>query len=57
MLRLGFSQKALRLAAEAEAYRGEKSLHLLPSTYIEAPSCTIGLGDSFTAGMQICFIG
>ncbi|MDO4789043.1 MAG: ADP-dependent glucokinase/phosphofructokinase [Johnsonella sp.] len=56
MLRRGFSPKALRFAAEADAYRGEKSLYLIPSTYIEAPSCTIGLGDSFTAGMQICFI-
>ena len=29
---------------------------LVPSRYLEMPKTTIGLGDSFVAGMQMCFI-
>jgi len=27
----------------------------VPSRYMERPRYTIGLGDTFTAGVQICF--
>ncbi len=46
---LGFAQKLAQLTPRRKAL-------LVPSRYMEKPRTTIGLGDSFVAGMQMCFI-
>lgn len=46
-----FAQKLTELAEQDE----EAVLIAVPSRYIEHPRYTIGLGDTFTAGVQICF--
>ena len=33
----------------------EKRVTLVPTRYIDKPKYTIGLGDSFTGGVQMCF--
>lgn len=40
-------------AAAASPYAG--SVTLIPTRYIDKPRYTIGLGDSFVAGVQMCF--
>jgi ADP-dependent phosphofructokinase/glucokinase len=46
-----FAQAFLQLAGQNE----DMALAVVPSRYIEHPRYTIGLGDTFTAGVQISF--
>lgn len=49
---VAFAEKLLTVATLPE---GEQ-LFIVPSRYMEHPRYTIGLGDTFTAGVQSCFI-
>lgn len=55
-LRLGLSPIGLRFAQELANMQIEKQICLVPSRYMEKPVCTIGLGDTFVAGVQFGFI-
>lgn len=55
-LGLALSSAGLAFAKELENYHSEYKTVLVPSRYLEMPKTTIGLGDSFVAGMQMCFI-
>ncbi len=55
VLEFGFSAKGMehyQTIAESD-YAGK--VVLVPSKYIDTPKYTIGLGDSFAGGVQICF--
>jgi ADP-dependent phosphofructokinase/glucokinase len=54
-LSLDLSPIGINFACQLSKMSIKKSAHLIPSRYMEHPNCTIGLGDTFTAGMQICF--
>jgi ADP-dependent phosphofructokinase/glucokinase len=54
-LSLDLSPVGIDFAGQLKEMSLNKSAHLVPSRYMEHPNCTIGLGDTFTAGMQICF--
>lgn len=54
-LDLGFSKIGLAFYDQLQKMRLRYTAVLVPSRYIENPECTIGLGDTFTAGVQICF--
>jgi ADP-dependent phosphofructokinase/glucokinase len=54
-LALDLSPLGAAFAEKIKNMKFEKDVHLVPSRYMEHPICTIGLGDTFTAGMQICF--
>jgi len=57
-LRCGFSETGLEFYSKVEAWRQthpEKQLIVVPSRYLEQPKCTIGLGDTFVAGVLTCF--
>ena len=54
-LSLALSPTGLRFAEELSKMSLNRCVHLVPSRYMEHPNCTIGLGDTFVAGMQICF--
>lgn len=55
ILKLPLSERGMKFKKSI----GEKGLMgrvvLVPSRYIDKPKYTIGLGDSFVAGVQICF--
>lgn len=55
ILRLPLSEKGKenQAALKNSKYAGEAVL--VPSKYMDKPKFTIGLGDSFVAGLQICF--
>lgn len=55
-LKLELSGTGLAFAKELEGYHLPYKAVLVPSRYMEKPATTIGLGDSFVAGMQICFL-
>lgn len=55
-LKLELSGTGLAFAKELEGYHLPYKVVLVPSRYMEKPATTIGLGDSFVAGMQICFL-
>ena len=55
-LLLPLSETGLRLHEECEQIRTDKSLILVPSRYLEKPKYTIGLGDTFVAGVHTCFL-
>lgn len=55
-LKLELSRTGLEFAEQLESCRSSYKAVLVPSRYMEKPTTTIGLGDSFVAGMQICFI-
>ena len=55
-LSLELSQIGLNFAEQLEGIATKKNVLLVPSRYMEHPKYTIGLGDTFVAGMQICFI-
>ncbi len=55
-LKLELSRMGLAFAKELESYHSAYKVVLVPSRYMEKPATTIGLGDSFVAGMQICFL-
>ena len=55
-LALALSETGARFAEELETMKLDHYACLVPSRYLEHPTCTIGLGDTFVAGMQICFM-
>ena len=54
-LKLELSPIGEAFAKQLEKMSPGRDVHLVPSRYMEHPVCTIGLGDTFTAGVQICF--
>lgn len=55
-LKQPLSETGMRFAELLENMELPHKAVLVPSRYTEKPATTIGLGDSFAAGMQICFI-
>lgn len=55
-LELGLSETGLRFSKELEDIHVDRRVFLVPSRYIEKPACTIGLGDTFVAGVQFAFV-
>jgi ADP-dependent phosphofructokinase/glucokinase len=55
VLEFGFSDRGVKnfQAVQESKYAGEAVL--VPSKYIDKPRYTIGLGDSFVGGVQMCF--
>ena len=49
---VAFAEKILNVAVLPE----DERLFIVPSRYMEHPRYTIGLGDTFTAGVQSCFV-
>lgn len=54
--KVSLSEQGLRFARELETYKLKKKAVVVPSRYMEKPVCTIGLGDTFVAGVQFAFI-
>lgn len=50
------SETGLRFARELDSTDMKHSVCLVPSRYMEKPKYTIGLGDTFVAGVQCAFI-
>ena len=50
------SETGLRFARELDSTSMKHSVCLVPSRYMEKPKYTIGLGDTFVAGVQCAFI-
>ncbi|HIR91845.1 MAG TPA: hypothetical protein IAB98_00305 [Candidatus Egerieimonas intestinavium] len=50
------SKDGLAFAAELEELAPPEYVRLVPSRYLENPKYTIGLGDTFVAGVHTCFI-
>ena len=50
------SEAGLAFVKELEEMSPKRSICLVPSRYMEKPLCTIGLGDTFVAGVQFAFI-
>lgn len=55
-LRLNLSPAGMEFAARIEKLKLKHRAILVPSRYMEKPRYTIGLGDTFVAGMQLCFV-
>ena len=55
-LRLPLSPTGTRFARALDEMELQHKAVLVPSRYIEKPRYTIGLGDTFVAGMQLCFM-
>lgn len=55
-LSLSISSVGISFAKELKLISVNKYACIVPSMYMENPKCTIGLGDTFTAGMQFSFI-
>lgn len=58
-LQYGFSAIGRKFQEKAEAFKSddpEVQLTIVPSRYLEKPKCTIGLGDTFVAGVLTCFM-
>ncbi len=55
-LKLALSPAGLRFAEKLQEMKLEKKAFLVPSRYMEKPVCTIGLGDTFVAGVQFAFV-
>lgn len=55
-LSLQLSATGVAFAEKIETLRLKHTAILVPSRYMEKPECTIGLGDTFVAGMQVCFV-
>lgn len=55
LLALPLSEKGVRCRAVVAASEFAGETILVPTKYIDKPKYTIGLGDSFVAGVQICF--
>ena len=55
VVKLSLSEKGKKDAAALKNSRYGREAILVPSKYIDRPKYTIGLGDSFVAGLQICF--
>ncbi len=50
------SPTGLAFAEELEKIQPERCAVLVPSRYMDKPVCTIGLGDTFVAGVQFAFM-
>ena len=57
VLSLPMSTKGLTYKRIVESHTWPDEVILVPTKYIEKPAYTIGLGDSFVAGVQMCFHG
>lgn len=55
-LRYPLSEQGLRFYDELQAAPPDCDAHLVPSRYMDKPKYTIGLGDTFVAGVQMAFI-
>lgn len=55
-LKLELSSAGAAFAEKIEKLNLKHSVVLVPSRYMEKPKYTIGLGDTFVAGMQMCFV-
>lgn len=55
-LQVPLSTVGVEIARQAEQYHGPNALTVVPSRLMEHPKFTIGLGDAFLAGVQICFM-
>jgi len=55
-LELALSETGLRFYEELQNLRLKQHAILVPSRYMERPRYTIGLGDTFVAGMQFGFL-
>lgn len=56
VLELPLSKKGLNFRKMISASNYASETILVPTKYIDKPKYTIGLGDSFIAGVQICFM-
>ena len=55
VLELSMSEKGLENRRKLEEGHYDSRAILVPTRYIDKPKYTIGLGDSFTGGVQMCF--
>ena len=55
-LALGLSPTGVDFAERLEHMDTRHTAILVPSRYMEKPRYTVGLGDTFVAGMQMCFV-
>ena len=55
-LKLGLSPVGVEFADRLEKMDTKHTAVLVPSRYMEKPNFTIGLGDTFVAGVQLCFV-
>lgn len=55
-LKLPLSPTGIRFAQALDEMELQHEAVLVPSRYMEKPRYTIGLGDTFVAGMQLCFM-
>lgn len=55
-LKLGLSPVGVEFAKRLENMDTKHYAVLVPSRYMEKPNYTIGLGDTFVAGVQMCFV-
>lgn len=56
ILELPLSKKGIKYRDTIIKNKFDDEVVLVPTKYIDKPKYTIGLGDSFVAGVQICFI-
>lgn len=55
-LKIGLSKTGLQFAHDLKGMKHKTQVCFVPSKYMEHPNYTIGLGDTFTAGVQICLV-
>lgn len=55
VIKLPLSEKGIRNRKIIQEEHFPYAVTLVPSKYIDKPKYTIGLGDSFVAGVQMCF--
>ena len=55
-LQLELSPTGVEFADRISKINLKHTAILVPSRYMEKPKYTIGLGDTFVAGMQMCFV-
>ena len=58
-LSLPLSRFGTKLASQAKNWKDKgagRTLRVVPSRYMEQPKYTVGLGDTFVAGVHTCFI-
>lgn len=55
VLKFGFSERGMKNYRRLRESQYADEAVLVPSKYIDTPRFTIGLGDSFVGGVQMCF--
>ena len=55
-LKMDLSQAGLRFFEELSQMQLDEYVCLVPSRYLEKPKYTIGLGDTFVAGVHTSFL-